>query len=176
MTCFWDGISRSLDHNDYKILGITKLGNHIENIKQIINACKRLSKQHSVEIKWQNKLLTQKEKEEITEAIEDYDINGICHGHFTSICDPFMCFLSSILHHRMVFQYMQNRIVFEPETPIKEVFYRANSGHFVFQSMKIIDNTNMRMTGNEQNHQPVVQMSINVNNNMQSVRRTNFLM
>lgn len=137
MTCFWDGIVRSMDEKDYSKLGIQKLKNHLQNIYQIIQACKNKSQSHNLSLLWQNKPVTNKEIEEIKEAIRDYNSKGIHNGHLTSICDPFLCFFSSFLGHKITFHYMTNHIIFEPSTTItKEVFYRANRGHFAFQTVK----------------------------------------
>lgn len=141
MTCFWDGIIRSLNKKDYEMLGITKHGNHMENIKNVIISFKNKSQNHNFEMEWQGVKLREKEVEEIKEAIKDYNINGIRQGHLTSICDPFLCFISSYLKHKIQFKYMSNNLIYSPvdNTKIrKEVNYSANRGHFQFINLREI--------------------------------------
>lgn len=142
MTCFWDGITRSMNNDDYVKLGITKHPNHIQNIKNIIAACKNKAPGHALRVLWQGKELTPKEVSETKEAIRDYNVSGIGGGHWTSVCDPFLCFFSSFLSHKIIFNYMNNQIIFEPVGNVvrKNIYYRANRGHFVFQKVENITN------------------------------------
>lgn len=132
MTCFWDGVLRSLDSHDFTLLGIHKTPNKYTCIASLIESCKSRIQSHTPDIKWQNAPLHKNEIKEIREAIREYNSKHIRNGHFTSSCDPFLCFLSSYLSHKIVFQYMNHTIVFLPPKPKKEVHYRATRGHFTF--------------------------------------------
>lgn len=141
MTCFWDGIIQTLNAKDYEMLGITKHRNHMENIKNVIVACKNKSPDHEFVVEWQGIELRPKEVEEIKEAIKDYNIGCISQGHWTGVCDPFLCFISSFLKHKIIFRYMMNNIVMSPNdatTIRKEVNYTANRGHFKFSNVREI--------------------------------------
>lgn len=141
MTCFWDGIVRSLDENDYKKLSIQKTNSKIQNITNIINSIKNMNSSHNISILWQGKEITNKEKQEIHDSIKEYNIRGIQQGHLTSFCDPFLCFIASFLYHRIHFSYMNHKVIFEPKETNKirkDVFYSANNRHFVFHKLKNI--------------------------------------
>ena len=137
MTCFWDGIIQGLDDEDYKILSITRERNKHIMIQNLIKSFKNKINTHIIDIRWQNNNLLKSEINEIKEAIKDYDYTKINQGHFTSSCDPFLCFLSSFLKYKIHFNYVNHNIIFEPiQNTKKEIYFKASRGHFVFVKKK----------------------------------------
>jgi hypothetical protein len=128
MTCFWTGVVSALTQEDLDILGNPPPGDlpaFIRRILELAPAC-------DFNIKWQGTPLSASEIREIKEAIRDYNISNICQGHWTSSCDPFLCFFSAALKARIEFRYMNHMIVFESITPTRKTFqFAASNSHFV---------------------------------------------
>ena len=84
MTCFWDGIMRSLNQNDFELINEKKT-NNFEFIKML-----KRRKIPMTNVLWENQKLSNNEIKEHLLAIDEYDINGIPGGHLTSSCDSFL--------------------------------------------------------------------------------------
>jgi hypothetical protein len=128
MTCFWTGVVSALTQDDLDILGnpsTSDLPAFIRRIQELAPSCE-------LDIQWQGSPLTMSEIHEIKEAIRDYNISGIHDGHWTSSCDPFLCFLAAKLQVRIDFRYRKHMIVFESMKPHRKIFqFAASDSHFV---------------------------------------------
>tara|TARA_B000000609_G_C24144428_1_gene333270 strand:- start:95 stop:490 length:396 start_codon:yes stop_codon:yes gene_type:complete len=126
MTCFWNGILHSLNDDDWRILKFSKK----PSINEFILKIKVLNRPLNA-VKWQNQVLTKQEKQEHFEAIRDYDITKINQGHLTSICDPFLLFLSDFLNIKIIHIFLNSQITYETTHHIRKTLkFRSNHSHF----------------------------------------------
>lgn len=126
MTCFWNGILHSLNDDDWRILQFSKK----PSINEFILKIKLLNRPLN-SVKWQNKLLTKQEKQEHFEAIRDYNVSKINQGHLTSICDPFLLFLSDFLNIKIIHIFLNSQITYENVHDIRKILkFRSNHSHF----------------------------------------------
>ena len=131
MTCFWIGVVSALTHEDLALLGNPPTN----DLPAFIRRLQELAPSAEFKLRWQSNQLTMLEIQEQKEAIRDYNISNIGHGHWTSACDPFLCLLTDILQVKIEFRYMNHIIVFETmnttETPRKTLQFAASNSHFV---------------------------------------------
>lgn len=131
MTCFWNGILKSLGNDEYIVLGI-------ENKKNITSLIQEL-KQRNIKIQntlWQNSFLTEKEQEEHYEAIRDYDITKIYSGHWTSTCDSFLLLLCELLQITIKHKFLNTTIIYKNNKQTNKILYfKSNQGHFDISSV-----------------------------------------
>ena len=126
MTCFWDGILKSLKKDDFDFIGESKKDNYklIEMLK------KKAQPMHH--ILWQGQIIKEREIQEHLEAINDYDINGISNGHLTSTCDSFLLLICQIFHVDIIHYYMNHEIYYKYRgNSRKTLRFSSNNGHFV---------------------------------------------
>ena len=90
MTCFWDGILRSLDKDDF-LFGMKQ--NIKPNTSDFINWLKNTNTP-MIDVHWNNKELSPREIKEHGEAINQYDVDNIRSGHLCSSCDSFLLLIS----------------------------------------------------------------------------------
>merc|ERR1711871_1138093 len=114
MTRFWDGIISSLTNEDFKKMN-TKTYNVI----------------------WSNKEITNQQKEENYEAINNLDIKNISSGYFCSTFDPFLFLISELFYLNIHHSYLGNNINYKNINSIKNVYYSSDTGHFKYISTKI---------------------------------------
>lgn len=126
MTCFWDGIMKSLNQNDFNFINEKKINNY-EFIKMLKKKTRKMTN-----VLWQGKPLREQEINEHIQAIKDYNINGIPNGHLTSVCDSFLLLICEIFKVNIVHRYMNIEIKYiNKEHVRKTVHYSSNNGHFV---------------------------------------------
>ncbi len=126
MTCFWDGIMKSLNQNDFNFIKEKKINNH-EFIKMLKKRTRKMTN-----VLWQGKPLREQEMNEHIQAIKDYNINGISRGHLTSVCDSFLLLICEIFKVNIIHRYMNIEIKYTNKEHVrKTVHYSSNNGHFV---------------------------------------------
>tara|TARA_B100000795_G_scaffold19451_2_gene12934 strand:+ start:97 stop:492 length:396 start_codon:yes stop_codon:yes gene_type:complete len=131
MTCFWDGIMKSLNKNDFDLINETK-NNNIEFIKML-----KRRKTKMINVLWENQKLSENEMKEHILAIEEYDLHGIPGGHLTSSCDSFLLLICELFLVNIEHMYMINTIKYTNTKEVrKTIFYSSNNKHFVFQGKK----------------------------------------
>jgi len=83
-------------------------------------------------VKWQNQILTKKEKEEHLEAVKCYNVAGISRGHLTSICDSFLLLLCELLSVNIEHRYLGKYIIkYTITRSTRKTFcFSSNGGHF----------------------------------------------
>lgn len=127
MTCFWTGVVSALTPDD-----LTLLGNPPKDLPAFIRHLQNIALAAEFDIRWQSIPLTALEIQEQKEAIKDYNISNIGHGHWTSSCDPFLCLLADRLHVKIEFRYLNNMILFESNQPHRKTLqFAASESHFV---------------------------------------------
>jgi len=124
MTCFWTGIIKNLDEDDLKKMGFGKK----PNVHELIHTLKVLNKKdHSVH--WNGNPLTNKQKEENFNHINDYDHKTANHGYLCGTCDPFLILLSDILKIDIEHTFLGNLIHYKNDGH-KTYSFGSNRGHF----------------------------------------------
>lgn len=125
MTCFWDGIMKSLNKEDESILDIKD-----RNIYKLISKLKELNCE-TENMKWQNEKITDNQIKENMEHIKTYDIKSARNGYLCSTFDPFLFLLSYKLSKIINFNYCGCNIKYEPEnSKDKTLNYTCNTRHF----------------------------------------------
>ena len=127
MTCFWDGVMKSLNKNDFDLIN-EKKSSHIE----LITMLKR-RKIPMINVLWENQKLSKNEIKEHLLAIDEYDINGIPGGHLTSSCDSFLLLICELFKVNIEHMYMIHTIKYSNTKEVrKTLYYSSNDKHFVF--------------------------------------------
>lgn len=127
MTCFWNGIMKSLNKNDFDLIN-EKKSSHIE----LITMLKR-RKTPMINVLWENQKLSKNEIKEHLLAIDEYDINGIPGGHLTSSCDSFLLLICELFKVNIEHMYMIHTIKYSNTKEVrKTICYSSNDKHFVF--------------------------------------------
>ena len=127
MSCFWEGIIASLSQ-DYK----DKFGINNNSIPNLIEAFKKVNST-AINVLWQNKELTVKQKEENYTHINDYNVSNYNRGYLCSTCDPFLILLCHILGIDIQHNYLNNEIMYSCKSKKLYVF-KSDSGHFVYKN------------------------------------------
>lgn len=124
MTCFWDGILKRLNENDFKKYKVPKPNNIQFVLFLKKNNCK------TSRVKWNNESLTKKQLEENFTHVKDFDSNSIRHGYLCSTFEPFLFLTSQLfqvnIHHNFcghVMKYTYNN----DERVLK---FHSNRSHF----------------------------------------------
>jgi len=127
MTCFWDGIMKSLNKNDFDLINEKKSSN-----SELIAMLKR-RKVEMINVLWENQKLSKNEIKEHLLAIDEYDTNGIPGGHLTSSCDSFLLLICELFKVNIEHMYMINTIKYTNKEDVrKTLYYSSNDKHFVF--------------------------------------------
>ena len=126
MTCFWDGIMKSLTQSDFNFIKEKKTDN-IDFIKML-----KKRRQLTTNVLWQGKPLREQEITEHIKAITEYDINEISNGHLTSVCDSFLLLICELFKVNIIHRYMNIEIKYtNKKQSRKTIHYSSNNGHFV---------------------------------------------
>ena len=127
MTCFWDGILKSLNISDFKYkFNIDKKLNKV----QFINFLKKNNK-FTKDIIWNNKKLSEKELKENYEAVKNYNIKKINNGHLCSTCDYFLLLICDLFKINIIHFYNKHKIVYKNNTKSrKTITFHSNKRHF----------------------------------------------
>jgi hypothetical protein len=126
MTCFWNGLIKSLDKEDCDILGLKD-----RSIYTLIDRFKALNCP-TLDMKWQNMSITSSQIDENMTHITDYQKSEAPRGYLCSTFDPFLFLLSFLLKKPIHMSFCGSDIKYESNThtrtPLK---YRCNRGHFL---------------------------------------------
>jgi hypothetical protein len=127
MTCFWDGIIKSLKKEDFDYVKFDKSKSPVN----LINFLKKNNKK-MINVLWQNNILREQEMEEHLSWINEYNINDISNGHLTSICDPFLLLICELFCVNIKHQYNKYCIMYVNKNKArKTLIFSSNNGHFV---------------------------------------------
>ena len=128
-TCFWDTIIRHVRAED--LTSITKSGKNtplsVALGLQRINT-ENVSMDH---VMWQGKRLTSKEIEEMKEWIrtDTHTEKSLKVGHYTSVCDPYLCLLCAKFNINIIHNYCGNRIIYSVQNHRYKIEVRSDRGH-----------------------------------------------
>jgi len=127
MTCFWDGILRNINQEDFNLLNINKNNNNKEFIlllKKNNKLCKN--------VKWQSENINEQLLKENYEMIKNFNENNINQGYDCSSCDPFIILLSELfkinIHHN--FNGVLIKYTYTYNNPRKTINFKSNKSHF----------------------------------------------
>lgn len=127
MTCFWDSIVSSLNHDDFIFLGADNFNINKQSVIGFLKSNNTAVK----DVLWQNSKLRKQEINEHIEAINSYDIKGIYSGHLTSCCDSFLLLLCQLFNLTIHHTYMGHLIVYKSSNGERRVIkFKSNKRHF----------------------------------------------
>tara|TARA_B100000795_G_scaffold264804_1_gene245775 strand:- start:6257 stop:6649 length:393 start_codon:yes stop_codon:yes gene_type:complete len=127
MTCFWDGILRSLKKEDFDYVSY----NEPKTQLNFINFLKK-NKREMNNVLWQNNTLREQEITECLSWIGEYDIKGIHDGHLTSVCDPFLLLICELFSVNITHNYGKHTILYVNKCKVrKTLLFSSNGSHFV---------------------------------------------
>jgi len=127
MTCFWDGIVKSLSDDIYK-----QVCDKRPNNEELVLLLKK-NNTKTDNIKWNDKELTEKQLKENMERIEEIDIKNISSGYDCSCFEPVLflichCFNVNIDHD---FNGFTMKYTHKTDSQHKKILkFKSNSGHF----------------------------------------------
>ena len=130
MTCFWDGLMKGLEKNDFEKLHFKKT-----NRIGLINLLKQKNKE-TTNVIWNDKKIHNKELEENFIAVKNYDINKIGNGHLCSTGDYMLLLICEIFNVNIYHKYLQKIMKYEKPTNKINLHFQSNKGHFWFVSRK----------------------------------------
>ena len=125
MTCFWDGIIRSLTQEDLQLLNSNK---NINN-KDFILLLKKNNKICN-NVKWQEENLNEQLLKENYEMVKNFNENNISQGYDCSSCDPIMILLSELFNITIHHNFNGNNIKYTHMESRKIINYKSNRSHF----------------------------------------------
>lgn len=127
MTCFWDGILKSLKKDDFDFVNYK----YNKSLKNFIIFLKE-NKKRMNNVLWQNQSLKNQEIDEYLLWIKEYNINNISNGHLTSVCDPFLLLICELFCVNIKHQYNNCTITYKNINKVrKTLVFSSNNGHFV---------------------------------------------
>ena len=125
MTCFWDGILRSLEPNDRVLLELGEKADYHDLIE-------RLKRKNVLTdgLRWQGVPLSQKQLEENRSHVSEFVAGSAPQGYLCSTFDPFLL-LSHLLRKKIAFSYCNHLIEIEPTGESNGTLrYSCNASHF----------------------------------------------
>ena len=127
MTCFWDGIIKSLTIDDFKTIGNFQ---RKPNAKQFADFLQSKNKLIEIVI-WQNTELSKQEQQECFDAINELDTNSIRSGYLCSSCDPFLLLLCELFCIHIIHKYNGNILEYKhKQINRKTIIYQSSKSHF----------------------------------------------
>ena len=130
MTCFWDGLMKGLEKNDFEKLHFKKT-NRID----LINLLKQKNTE-TTNVLWNDKKIHKKELEENYIAVKNYDTNNIGNGHLCSTGDYMLLLICEIFNVNIYHKYLQNTMKYEKSNNKINLHFQSDKGHFWFVSRK----------------------------------------
>jgi len=125
MTCFWDGILRNINQDDFNLLNINKNNNNKEFIlllKKNNKLCKN--------VKWQSENINEQLLKENYEMIKNFNENNINQGYDCSSCDPFIILLSELFKINIHHNFNGVLVKYSHNNPRKTINFKSNKSHF----------------------------------------------
>jgi hypothetical protein len=127
MSCFWDGILRSLELQDFyylrapKPLTARQLANFLKNHNRLTTG-----------IRCNDRIpLRAPQLQENFDAIAQFDVDGIYEGYLCSTSDPFLCLVSFLFDVEIQHDFNGVTITYSTESrPRRIIRYRSDSNHF----------------------------------------------
>ena len=128
MTCFWNGILKSLKKEDFDFIGYDMITDPLHFIHFL-----KKNKKNMTNIKWQGSYIKEKEIDEYIQWIDCYDINNIYNGHLTSVCDPFLLLISELFCVNIIHYYNDIEIHYNNmKKTRKTLIFSSSDSHFVY--------------------------------------------
>jgi hypothetical protein len=125
MTCFWDGILRNINQDDFNLLNINKNNNNKDFIlllKKNNKLCKN--------VQWQSENINEQLLKENYEMIKNFNDNNINQGYDCSSCDPFIILLSELFKINIHHNFNGVLIKYTHNNPRKTIYFKSNKSHF----------------------------------------------
>ena len=122
MSCFWDALIKHLKKEDLKIILKEQKITPLNLVKTLIIKNKIVNT-----ITINNLKLSEKQKAENLDHINNFNFNSINDGYFCSTCDPFLILISDLLSININNNYNQNIIEYKPIYHSRYTIYLKNT-------------------------------------------------
>jgi len=126
MSCFWDGILRNLNQDDFDIISSNKNINNINFILLLKN--KNINCDN---VLWQNELIRKTLLEENYKMINEFNEKNVNNGYDCSSCDPFLILICEIFKLTIKHDYNGHKIEYKYNINSRKVInFKSNRSHF----------------------------------------------
>jgi len=124
MTCFWDGILKKLNNEDFKLLEYNNTNNinFIQFLKKNNKKC--------TNVIWQNEKLSEKLLDENYKMVSEFNENNINSGYDCSSCDPFIILICELFKLDINHNYNNTKIEYKINNARRLIEYKSNQSHF----------------------------------------------
>ena len=127
MSCFWDSIRNEITIEDFNNYLNCK---NKPNAKNFADLLKNNNKK-TINIHWNNIILTEKQLDENYEAVNCYNINTVNEGYFTSTFEPFLFLVAELFEVTIEHCYNGYNQVYENKKKSRFIMrFGSNTGHF----------------------------------------------
>ncbi len=126
MTCFWDGIMRSLDISDFYFIGICCKPLTARQLALFFIKHNRITS----DVKCNGIPLTLSQLQENFVAINEIDVEKLGEGYLCSTQDPILCLLVYLFKIEVQHDYNGVLITYSCNLPRKTVRYKSDINHF----------------------------------------------
>lgn len=125
MSCFWDGLIRRLNDEDFALLKLDKK----PNAKQFASQLKNLNTL-GTNIQWNNEPLRKQFIKECFQSVNEYDPNTVNSGYYCSSCDPFLILLCELLKISITHSYNGHIVTYTHNASRKTITCSSSKSHF----------------------------------------------
>lgn len=128
MTCFWDGILKKLNNEDFQRTFECDKPNNIKLVKLLKESNDKLNFNRN--ITWNKEKLTDKQWKENYDHIRNYQPKTIYNGYMCSSCEPFLILICLLFKVNINHNYCGNIMRYEIKDPIRTLNFKSNNHHF----------------------------------------------
>lgn len=128
MSCFWDSLIKTINSEDKNTYFNTILNVPL-NPHNFVIILKEINKR-TENVLWNNEELTEKQKIENKEAVDEYDVNTVNNGYYCSTFEPFLFLLVEYLKIEIDHNYNGNMIFYRNKIETRyKIVINSDSGH-----------------------------------------------
>ena len=115
MTCFWDALRSKLNiSTDNKTFII-----HLKN-----------NNKKDIDVMWNDTSLSDKQRDENFEHIQNFNENAISDGYDCSTCDPFLLLICELYNISICHTYLGNALKYYKNNSPGVIHFASDRGHF----------------------------------------------
>lgn len=120
MTCFWDGLRKSLDLHTVSNLDFVHALQTYNTMTLPTN------------VRWNGQCLQPQLIIENYNHVQNYDTKNMCNGYDCSTCDPFLLLCTVLFKKNIVHRYNNTVIRYMLKPEYETLEFKSNKTHFEF--------------------------------------------